>query len=333
VPVRDDPRSSPPALARTVIALAAALIVACTDGAPGSARYLSIATGGTAGVYYPYGGGLGKILSENLPGIEATAEVTAGSIDNLKLIRDDKADVAFSLADTLADAVEGRGAFEGATVPVAALAVLYTNYMHLVARASSPIQRIADLRNRTVSTGSPGSGTESIAFRALEAAGLDPHRDIRRQGLGVGESAGALKDGKIDAFFWSGGIPTPAVQDLSHTPGMAIRLVPNDDVVPSLQARFGPSLYHRIDVPASTYPGVAKAVPVIGVTNVLVVHRSMDTGLAREITRLLFDRQSELASIHPEARRLSVERAIAGSPAPFHPGAVLYYKERGVWTE
>ena len=154
------------------------------------------------------------------PSVRATAEVTAASVDNLKLIRDGKADIAFTLADTLADAVAGRGAVRGRPpVPAASLAVLYSNYTQIVTLASSGITSIADLRGKVVSTGSPGSGTEVIAFRVLRAAGLDPDRTCTRQGLGVSESADALKDGKIDAFFWSGGLPTPSVQDLSHTSG------------------------------------------------------------------------------------------------------------------
>src|SRR5688572_14069630 len=115
------------------------------DGAGREVRYLSIATGGTGGVYYPYGGGIAKILNENLPDVRASAEVTAASVDNLKLIRDGKADLAFTLADTLADAVAGRGAFDGRAVPAASLAVLYSNYTHLVTLASSPVRGVADL--------------------------------------------------------------------------------------------------------------------------------------------------------------------------------------------
>ena len=139
-----------------------------------SARFLSIATGGTGGVYYPYGGGIAKVLNEKLPSVRATAEVTAATVDNLKLIRDGRADIAFALADTLEDAIEGRGPFEGRPVPAVSLAVLYANYTHVVALASSNIRTVADLRGKVVSTGSPGSGTEVIALRVLAAAGLDP---------------------------------------------------------------------------------------------------------------------------------------------------------------
>ncbi len=298
----------------------------CDSGRP-PAKYLSVATGGTGGVYYPYGGGIAKVLNENLPRVRVSAEVTAASVDNLKLIRDRKADIAFTLADTLADAVAGRGSFAGAPVPAASLAVLYSNYTHLVTLSSSGITSVAGLKGHVVSTGSPGSGTEVIAFRVLRAAGLDPDRDVRRQGLGVSESTDALKDGKVDAFFWSGGLPTAAVQDLSHSPGVTIRLLPTADLVPALRQQHG-DLYFPLEIPAAAYPSVTAAVPVVGVANVLVVNRSMDEQLAYDITRVLFEKQQALAGIHPEARNLSLATATKGSPAEFHPGAQRFYRER-----
>jgi hypothetical protein len=292
-------------------------------------QFISIATGGTGGVYYPYGGGLAKVLNENVAGIRASAEVTSASVDNLKLIRDGKADVAFALADTVADALNGRGAFAGEPVPAAGIAVLYSNYTQVVTLTTSGIRTIADLRGRTVSTGSPGSGTEVIAFRVLRAAGLNPDSDVSRQGLGAAESAGALKDAKIDAFFWSGGLPTAAVQDLAYSQGVTIRLIPTGDLVAPLQRDHG-LLYFPLEIPAGAYRGIAAPVPVVGVANVLVVNRSMPEPLAYDITRVLFEKQAELAAIHPEARNLSLEAAITGSPAEFHPGALRYYRERGV---
>lgn len=308
-----------------------ALVTACSGGGP-QPRYISIATGGTGGVYYPYGGGLAKVISEGVPNVRATAEVTAGSADNLKFIRDRRADVAFVLADTLADAVNARGAFAGAApVPVTSIAVLYSNYTHLVVLARSAIHTVTDLRGKVVSTGVAGSGTELIALRILRAAGLDPSRDVRRQALGVSESADALKDGKVDAFFWSGGLPTGAVQDLSHTPGIRIRLISSGDLLPSLQRDFG-ELYFPLEVRAGAYPDVEAAVPVVGVANVLVVNRSMDEQFAYDLTRVLFARQQDLAAIHPEARNLSLATAVKGSPADYHPGAVRFYREKNAWS-
>jgi len=306
------------------------LLAACRGGDSPKARFLSIATGGTGGVYYPYGGGLAKILNDHVPNVRATAEVTAASVDNLKLIRDGRADIAFTFADTLDDAVHGRGAFQAGPVPAVSLAVLYPNCMHVVALGSSPIRTMGDLRGKVISTGSAGSGTEVIAFRMLAAAGIDPDRDVRRQALGASESAEALKDGKLDAFFWGGGLPTPAIQDLSHTNGITIRMIPAGDIVAALRKQFG-DVYFELDVPAATYPGMSEPVRALGSSNVLIVNRSMSDELAYDITRTMFEHQQELAAIHPEARKLSLQTAVAGSPAEFHPGAIRFYREKGVW--
>ena len=320
-------------LAFSLFPFAFSLFTACADRGAAPARFLSIATGGTGGVYYPYGGGLAKVLNEHLPGVRASAEVTAASVDNLKFLRDGRADIAFTLADTLSDAVHARGAFAGsAPVPATRLAVLYSNYTHLVTLTGSGIRSMGDLRGKVVSTGAPGSGTEVIAFRILKAAGLDPARDVQRQGLGASESADALKDRKVDAFFWSGGLPTAAIQDLSRTSGISMRLIPTADLLPALQREFG-GLYFALQVPPAAYPGVDAAIPVVGVANALVVHRSMDEQLAYDITRLLFERQADLAAIHPEARHLSLATAVQGSPADFHPGAIRYYREKHAWKQ
>jgi TRAP transporter TAXI family solute receptor len=302
------------------------LTAACSGQPHANARFLSIATGGTGGVYYPYGGGLAKVLNENLPDVRATAEVTAASVDNLKLIRDGRADIAFVLADTLDDAVAGRGAFEGRPVPAASLAVLYSNITHLVALKSAGIGSVADLRGKVVSTGAPGSGTEGIAVRMIRAAGLNPDRDVTRQALGASESAEALKDGKVQAFFFSAGVPTAAVQDLAHSPGVSLQIIPTGELLPALNKQFG-NLYFRADIAAGAYPGVDRPVPAIGVANVLVVNKSMSEQLAYDITRLLFEKHAELAAIHPEAAKLSLDVATSGAPAAYHPGALRYFRE------
>jgi uncharacterized protein len=307
--------------------LPSSFILSSCDSGP-KARFLTIATGGTGGVYYPYGGGLAKVLNENLPGVRATAEVTSASVDNLRFVRDGRTDLAFTMGDVLADAVKGKGAFDGQPAPIVALATLYTNYEYLVTIEGTGISNIASLRGRVVSLGSPGSGGEVSAERLLRASGLDPGRDLTRHGLGVSESVGALKDGKIHAFFWMGGVPAPALQDLSHTQGVTMRLVPTAGVVESLRASYG-DVYVASVVPAGVYPGVESAVPVLGVMNLLVVNASMDEQLAYDITRVLHERQPELAAIHPEARNLKLESAVKNSPAPFHPGALRYYKEKG----
>jgi len=297
----------------------------------GGTMRLSIATGNTGGVYYPYGGGLARVISQSVPRVDATAEVTAASVDNLKLIQLGKADIAFVLTDTLDDAIAGRGPFAKMPVKARTLAVLYPNYTQVATVEGKGINRLADLRGRVVSTGAPGSGTEVIAFRVLRAAGIDPDKDIRRQGLTVNASVDALKDGKIDAFFWSGGLPTASLLDLASTIGITAKLLSNDEVLPKLQEQFTPGLYFRLVIPKGTYPGVNYDSGSVGVANALVVKDTMSDELAYELTKVLFDRQSDLAAIHPEAKKLKLDTAVHGSPAPFHPGAIRYYEERGAW--
>ena len=300
----------------------------------GLTQRLSIATGGTGGVYYPYGGGVAKVISEHLANVEATAEVTAGTVDNVKFLHNGSADIALAVADTLDDAVAGRGVFEDfGAVPVRALAVLYTGYTHVVTLADKNIERLADLTDRVVSTGAPGSGTEVIAFRVLEAAGVDPETDIRKQSLGATQSVDAIKDQKIDAFFWSGGLPTGSVLDLATTPGRTIKLIPNAETLPSLHELYGSVVYQSTIIPRSTYPGMEADVPVIGLANVLAVHERMSEELAYGITRVLFERRADLVAIHSEAESLTLESAILGSPIPFHDGAIRHYREQQVWWD
>jgi TRAP transporter TAXI family solute receptor len=311
---------------RAITCLAAAALAAGCSSGPGPRR-LSIATGGTGGVYYVYGGALAQALSRELPDVEATAEVTAASVENLTFLAQGTADLAFSLADTAADAVEGRGRFASA-LPVCALASLYDNVTHIVVPADSPVRAVADLRGRRVSTGSPNSGTEVVAERVLKAAGLDPARDITPERLGVSESAAALKDGKVDAFFWSGGLPTAAVMELAATPGVVIRLVSDADLVPRLNEAHGP-LYGTLDVPEAAYRGTPGA-RVSTVRNLMMVRCDMPDDLAYRITRLMFEKKSDLAAAHPAAHDLDAARASV-APVPFHPGAIRHFREAGVW--
>jgi TRAP transporter TAXI family solute receptor len=306
-------------------------LVAAACGGGSAATFLSIATGGTGGVYYPYGGAIARVLTESLPGVQATAEVTGASVDNLKLMQLGRVDLAFTLADTLAEALAGTGSFQstGAIGTIRTVVPLYTNFTHVVARQGSGIRTVADLRGKTVSVGSPGSGTELIADRVMSAAGLDPRADITRHTLGVAESAGALKDGKVDAFIWSGGVPTPALQDLAATPGLTMALLAHGDLLPLLERNHGRGLYRAAVIPAGSYRGVEADTAVVGVTNVLVASSSLDEALVYDIVRVLFERKDALVAAHPEARHLAVPPGAESSPAPFHPGAVRYFRDHG----
>ena len=210
----------------------------------GSAQNLSIGTGGTGGVYYPLGGGLAAALSKYVSGMQATAEVTGGSVANLQLIGTGKPYIGFTMADATLDALKGDDKFKGKPVPVRTLLVLYPNRMHVVTVEGTGITKMSDLKGRRVSTGSGGSATEVMAFRLIEAAGLDKDRDLKRERLGVAESVAALKDRKIDAFFWVGGLPTGAVSDLANTPGTRIKMIDHAELVDKMNQKYG-NLYVR----------------------------------------------------------------------------------------
>ncbi len=291
---------------------------------------LSIATGGTGGVYYPLGGGLANIISKYIPYADATAEVTTASVDNCLLVGRGKTEIAFTMADTAWDAYMGQGKGFKEKIPLRTMAVFYPNNMHVVTIEGKRIEKVTDLKGKRVSTGAPGSGTEVMALRVLEAYGLNPDKDMSRDKLGASESAGALKDGKIDAYFWVGGLPTASVTDLAATPGTKMKLIGHGDAVPKMKEKYGP-IYVRGAIPAKTYPGQDVDVPIAVVWNLLVCNESMKENVAYDIVKALFDHKPELMTVHSDAKYLSLEpQATGGSPIPFHPGAIRYFTEKGL---
>ena len=293
-------------------------------------KTIAIATGGTGGVYYPLGGGLANIISKNLPGYQATAEVTGGSVDNLKLIGSGQSEVAFSMADAALDAFKGEDKFKGSKVALRTLAVLYPNRMHVVSIEGTGIDKMADLKGKRVSTGAPGSATEVMAFRVIEAAGLDKDKDIRRERLGAAESVNAIKDRKIDAFFWVGGLPTAAVTDLGATPGVKIKMIDHSDTVDKMNDKYG-KLYVTDTIPAKTYPGQEKDNTIATVQNILVTDDKMSDDLAYKIVKIIFDKKADLVAVHQEAQNIDYKYQVKdNSPVPWHPGALKYFAEQGV---
>jgi TRAP transporter TAXI family solute receptor len=293
-----------------------------------SGKTLNIVTGGTGGVYIIYGAGLADVLTKKMK-VAASAQSTPASVDNMKLIRDGKADLAFTLADTAYDAINGKNRFAPpeAKVDAKTIAVMYSNYMHIVAKASGGINTVADLKGKRVSIGAAGSGTETKGIRILEAYGLNATTDIQPQRLGAQDSADALRDGKIDAFFFDGGLPTSAVSDLSNS--TAIKLIDQSDAIAKMNSKYG-NFYFAAKIPKGTYKNDADVVTA-GVANLLVVPSSFDAAFVKAILQTMFDSQSDLALIHPEAKNLKLDTATQGSPIDFHQGAIDYYKAKGVW--
>jgi TRAP transporter TAXI family solute receptor len=291
---------------------------------------IAIATGGTGGVYYPLGGGMANILTKYVPGYAATARVTGGSVDNLKLIGSKQSEVAMVMVDAALDALKGEDKFKGNPVKVRTLMVLYPNRMHVVSIEGKGIEKMSDLKGKRVSTGSPGSATEVMAFRVIEASGLDKDKDMRRERLGVAESTNALKDGKIDAYFWVGGLPTAGVTDLAATPGVKLKLIDHTEALDKMNAKYG-SIYSADVIPAHTYPGQDKDNKITSVQNILVADASMSDQVAYEIVKTFIEHKDDLVAVHGEAKNIELAKQVtANSAIPWHPGATKYFTEKGV---
>ena len=294
-----------------------------------AAQNISIATGGTGGVYYPLGGGMAAVLSK-VPGMQATAEVTGGSVANMQLIGTGKPYIALTQADAAIDALKGEDKFAGKPIPVRTIAVLYPNRMHVVSIEGTGVTKMADLKGKRVSTGSGGSATEVFGFRVIEAAGLDKDKDMRRERLGVAESVNALKDRKIDAFFWVGGLPTAAVTDLANSPGVKIRMIDIAHLVPEMEKKYG-NIYVKDVIPQRMYNGMTADNQAATVTNLLTVHASMDDKTAYTIIKTLWDNRVDLVRVHAEAVNIKPEnQRAANSSIPWHPAALKYFAEQGI---
>ncbi|MEU4499117.1 TAXI family TRAP transporter solute-binding subunit [Streptomyces sp. NPDC023998] len=288
---------------------------------------ITIATGNTTGVYYQLGGGLGKLISDNIEGYRATATATGGSVQNIQGVVAGDYDIGFSLLDTAGDAVRGDGSFT-TRQPVEALARLYPNYTQVVVRADSGIRSLADMKGKRISTGAPGSGTEVIAKRLLAAGGLDMNKDVRAQRLQLPETVDAMKDGTVDGLFWSGGVPTAGITDLTTTMGDKVRFLDITPRLPALRKEYG-DVYQRGAIPASAYKQPAD-VPTVVVPNVLLVKKGFDPELARKIINVLLDHQPNLVQVNPAAKEISAGDAPKTTPLPLNPGAKAALANRTV---
>ena len=309
---------------RAVLRGAAALgLLAALPGcaSPNAGLRLTIATGSTQGVYYALGSALATAWRDELGLTNApSVRSTAGSVDNLQLLATRTADVAFSQVDTAADQL-ARTAPDDPSGP-RALARIYDDVVHVVVPASSPITSIAQLRGARVSVGAPDSGVFVIAQRVLQAVNLAMAGDVRAVYLGLDASATALREGRIDAFFWSGGLPTRGVSDLAAA--LPIRLLELQDVLQRIRTTY--PVYASGTVPAGSY-GTAQPVSTLFVRNVLLVRAEMPEQVAHGLAAALFARQPQLAQASPAALTIDLRAAIGTQPVPLHPGAERWYRE------
>ncbi|MFP3396113.1 TAXI family TRAP transporter solute-binding subunit [Brevibacterium sp. SIMBA_078] len=285
------------------------------DGCTAASGQITIATGNSTGVYYVLGGGLAQVISDNSD-LKATASETGASVQNLQQLSSGDFDIAFSLADTAADAVSGNEDFKEAE-DISALSRIYDNYTHVVVRKDAKIDSVEDFKGKTISTGSPKSGTEVIANRLIESAGLKDG-DVTKQRLDLSKTVDGMKDGTIDGMVWSGGLPTAGVTDLFTSNGKDVEILDISDLEGKMK-EINP-VYEVAEIPGDTYKGV-DTVKTIVTPNVLMVRNDMDEGTACALTKLLFDKKDDLVKVHAAAKEINLDTAEPPEPIKLHPGS------------
>jgi hypothetical protein len=286
---------------------------------------IGIATGNATGVYFALGNAYAEQLGATGGKVKATAAETGASVQNIQQLVAGTYGVAFSLADTAADAANGTGSFD-AKQPIAALARIHTNYTQVIVRKAAGVKDVAGLKGKRVSTGSPKSGTEVIANRVLKAAGLDPAKDIRAQRLDLTKTVDGIKDGSIDALFWSGGLPTPGISDLLTTSAGQVEFLDITPLLPELQ-KINP-VYEAGVIPAATYKTPAE-VKTIVVPNVLLVRNDLDANVACVLTKALFERKPQLELANAAAKEIKLDTARQTDPVALHRGAAKALDDLG----
>lgn len=312
-----------------LVLLIAMMVVGSSIGLAAPPKRIAIGTADSGGVYYIYGGGIAKVISTYVPNTTATAEVTPGAVDNLKLMHMNSLDIAFTKLDIAADATKGRESFAN-KIPVRIIAKLYYDVAHAVVSERSGINSVEEMRGKHISTNGPGSGHELVARRILEAAGINWEKDIKRERISLKESGEAFKDGKIDGFFFATGMPAATMLDISNTQGVNYKLLNLEKYNKAITRKYG-KIYTPVDIPKGTYAKQNYEVKSLGIPVLLVALKSTDTNLVYNITKALFEHRKDLIAVHKEAQNLTVKSASDVTAVPYHPGAIKYYKEVGAW--
>jgi len=289
-------------------------------------RNISIGTGGTGGVYYPYGGGLAEIWSMHVPGIKAVAEVTGASVENVRLAHNGETVIGEVMSDVAYQAYHGEGRFESTPLNIAGLAVMYPNVYKIVTLNSSEINSLDELKGKTVSIGAPGSGTSFMSKLVLETLGINED-DFNVRRLSFVENANALKDHSIDAGVWCVAPPTSSIMALATTHD--IKIIPFTSAeVKKVTDQY--TFYSAYDLPAGVYRDVDNPVPTLSVWNVIICNADLPEDLIYDLTRVLFENNDYMVKIHPFARFTTMENTIKHSPIPLHPGSIKYLREKGL---
>lgn len=309
-----------------ILALALVLGLGATERVDARKQFISIGTGGTGGVYYPYGGALAEIWTRHVKDVQAVAEVTGASVENVKLAHKGETVVGLIMGDVAYEAYHGLGRFEGKPQKIAAMFMMYPNVYHVVALKGSGIKTLQDLKGKRVSVGSPGSGTEYMSNLVLHAVGV-PYDSFEVRRLSFVENANALRDHTIDVGIWCVGPPTSSIMDLATTHDIMIVPFSDEDIqkVTEKVKYYAPSV-----VPAGMYKGVDEDVPTVSVWNVAICTRDLPEDMVYNLVKATFEHQDYLLKVYPGAKYTTAENAVKYSPIPFHPGAVKYFKEIGL---
>lgn len=299
----------------------AVLLASCTPTTMAAPREgVVIASGGSMGVYYGYANALAASMRRADPELPVEVITTAGSRENLALLAQNAASCAFVATDAAAEAIAASTTSPGAEeLSIASVARVYDDYLHLVARADGPVRTVGDLADRRVSLGPPTSGTRLIVDRLFESSGGRPSMTVME--LGIDDSLDALEAGTMDAFFWSGGVPTTGVGDLSER--LPLRIVPLDELATDLTDAY--ATYRAATIPIGPY-GNPQSVATIAVPNQLVCRSDLDPAVVEFIVDRLFAGRDDIALTVPQARALDRRFAIETNPVPLHPAALEWYR-------
>jgi len=311
---------------RLVIVCVAVLFVIGAVASVQAADHLVIATGGTAGTYYPFAGAMSNIWNSKIKDMNVTAQTTGGSVENVRLINKKDVELALAQSDTLDQAWNGKEAFKEPFKGMSAIATMFPEIVQIVVRADSPIKTFPDLKGKKVGVGAPGSGTEASYRQTLEAYGMK-REDVNSQYLSFAESAEAFKDKHIDGFYVIAGIPVSAIMDVSMQ--NEVRILPlSADISAKLVQKY--PFLAAVKIPANTYRGQTEDVPTVAVNSVLIAGNQLKPEVVYNLTKALFENQPQLAAAHAKGKELNLQRAVTGVSIPFHPGAVKYYQEKGL---
>ena len=306
---------------------AAAVSVALVSGSAARAeQFINVLTGGTSGVYYPLGVAIGKIYSAKIPSAKTQVQATKASVENLNLLEQGRGEIAFTLGDSLKAAWEGdaEAGFKKKLSKLRTIGAIYPNYIQIVATAESGIKTLADLKGKSLSVGAPKSGTELNSRAILKAAGMT-YKDIGKvEYLPFAESVDLMKNRQLTATLQSAGLGGASLKDLSNSNEITVVSVPK-----AIVDKIGPP-FVAATIPANTYKGQDKDVPTAAVVNFLVTSTAVSDDLAYQMTKLVYESLPELYSAHAAAHGIKLEMAAKGSPVPLHPGAIRYYKEKGL---